>query len=1224
MIPERNILNSIFFEQPEERKDFFNKIELYYSKYSGFGKTAEIIYKIKKRRGKYYYLPIGGSLNRDYLINNLENLNLDLKKGKESYLHLDLSETDNDDLMNEVLFKLLILRFIDSNEKIFYLGNDIHLIIEIPNGYVLFNKKYKLLNLFKKKYICKLNPLRLEPDVRLIRDSPISIVAEVLSLYESDRIGTQNIDLDSPIRKNAFECETIINKYFKVENHNYYQKINFIKILSVQFKKFTENIYFYCETPEDKGKEDFLKKVRISVIKNFISLANIFTCSPFDSILFKKKKTRQIFKQFDKKEIIQEEIKSLDKEGQKISSFGQIEKSLVFFNLDGYSLSIISNNDKNSKDYKDLKALWNSQNFGEDEDESNELLDYKNMKHKDFLIHIKKLFSINKMNVEELEKLCEKLDNYIFVFDNYIKMIRILLNIEAKIPVILMGETGVGKTKLLEMLATLYGKGICKLYKLQIHAGITDQNIVDFIKEIQLNVQNWGIQNEKIWIFFDEINTCNSLGLITEIMCNHTYFGNKINDDFIFLAACNPYRILDKKKEENHIVYYNIKEKTKLNNLVYNVNALPHSLLNFVFDFASLNDKDEFKYINNTIITLLCRYEKEGLIKDINNEDLKNITNEIIQSISICHNFIKQNYDKSSISLREIRRFGIFFEYFIKYYKKSNKNYKLIMKSSLNMAIYLCYYLRFNDKKYRKNLARKLKIFYEETSFKRFPESEIKYLTEQITIKKGRGLVLNRILKENLFTCFTCIKNKIPLIIVGKPGTGKSLSFKILYDSLNGNYLESTLFQNKEKLYRYFYQGSETSTSFGIIAKFNKAINAHKRNSKGNIIILVYFEQISLADKSNNNPLKILHFLLERDNNSYYPIPFLGISNWRIDAATMNRVLSLEVNEYDVENLEEIAFSLARNIDEELAQKYRYFFEILAKTYNKYYQFNKDNIQQENQDFHGIRDFYNLIKIAMEELIEKKNELIKQKTKILIEVGIFSLNRNFGGLENSSTKINEIFKKEYAYKYGEQSFDIKFNFSVLDYIRKNIMFSNKRYLMLISEENDGIYMAKYIINSLFKKYIELVGSKFKLDLKSEKYSKEILNRIKYIVETDNVLILKDLDDIYPFLYDLFSQNFAYIGEKRFVNIAFDSEALYSEVHKDFRIIIIVNSEQIKNKEIDLPLLSRFEKHIINFNMLLDEIDIEISKKIYEYIEFISSFNNNKNSEIDLKNLLINC
>ena len=64
------------------------------------------------------------------------------------------------------------------------------------------------------------------------------------------------------------------------------------------------------------------------------------------------------------------------------------------------------------------------------------------------------------MNIEKLKQLCEKLGNYIFVCDNFIKMVRILLNIEAKIPVILMGETGVGKTKLLEMLTTLYGKGL--------------------------------------------------------------------------------------------------------------------------------------------------------------------------------------------------------------------------------------------------------------------------------------------------------------------------------------------------------------------------------------------------------------------------------------------------------------------------------------------------------------------------------------------------------------------------------------------------------------------------------------------------------------------------------------------------------------------------------------------------------------------------------------------
>ena len=70
-------------------------------------------------------------------------------------------------------------------------------------------------------------------------------------------------------------------------------------------------------------------------------------------------------------------------------------------------------------------------------------------------------------------------------------------------------------------------------------------------------------------------------------MCNHTYLGKKINDNFIFLGACNPYCVINKKMRESGLIYYNKKEKNKLNNLVYSVKPLPHSLLNFVFDFGS-------------------------------------------------------------------------------------------------------------------------------------------------------------------------------------------------------------------------------------------------------------------------------------------------------------------------------------------------------------------------------------------------------------------------------------------------------------------------------------------------------------------------------------------------------------------------------------------------------------------------------------------------------------
>ena len=122
--------------------------------------------------------------------------------------------------------------------------------------------------------------------------------------------------------------------------------------------------------------------------------------------------------------------------------------------------------------------------------------------------------------------------------------------------------------------------------------------------------------------------------------------------------------------------------------------------------------------------------------------------------------------------MREIRRFGIFFEYFMNYFKKMYESTYRKMKSSLNLTLYLCYYLRLNDKDYRKELSNKLKKFYYNSSFLKVPETEIKRITSEMSIEKGKGIALNRALRENLFTCYTCIDNNVPLIIVGKPGTG--------------------------------------------------------------------------------------------------------------------------------------------------------------------------------------------------------------------------------------------------------------------------------------------------------------------------------------------------------------------------------------------------------------------------------------------------------------------
>ena len=96
-----------------------------------------------------------------------------------------------------------------------------------------------------------------------------------------------------------------------------------------------------------------------------------------------------------------------------------------------------------------------------------------------------------------------------------------------------------------------------------------------------------------MWVFLDEINTCNSMGLISELMCKHTYQGKKLPSNIVFIAACNPYRLNKNKANEKIGLNANQanqetknldqKEQQRLkramnSTLVYTVNPLPHSI----------------------------------------------------------------------------------------------------------------------------------------------------------------------------------------------------------------------------------------------------------------------------------------------------------------------------------------------------------------------------------------------------------------------------------------------------------------------------------------------------------------------------------------------------------------------------------------------------------------------------------------------------------------------
>jgi ABC-type oligopeptide transport system ATPase subunit len=215
---------------------------------------------------------------------------------------------------------------------------------------------------------------------------------------------------------------------------------------------------------------------------------------------------------------------------------------------------------------------------------------------------------------------------YVFTADNFIKMILILLRIRENIPVIMMGETGCGKTSLIRKLSELINNGDSKMEILNIHAGITDEEIVKFLfeeKEIdgvkydsiikkaeklkeeeekkykKYKEKGQKYFKKKLWVFLDEINTCNCMGLICEMMTKHSCQGVELPENIFFIGACNPYRYGTKGADTYALKMKNVQEKT----LVYTVNPLPFSLLNFVFNFGNLTPGDEESYINNMVVS---------------------------------------------------------------------------------------------------------------------------------------------------------------------------------------------------------------------------------------------------------------------------------------------------------------------------------------------------------------------------------------------------------------------------------------------------------------------------------------------------------------------------------------------------------------------------------------------------------------------------------------------
>ena len=376
---------------------------------------------------------------------------------------------------------------------------------------------------------------------------------------------------------------------------------------------------------------------------------------------------------------------------------------------------------------------------------------------------------------------------------------------------------------------------------------------------------------------------------------------------------------------------------------------------------------------------------------------------------------------------------------------------------------------------------------------------------------------------------------------------------------------------------------------------------------------------MGLAEISKNNPLKVIHSELEYDENKD-KVAFIGISNWPLDASKMNRGIHLSIIESDEEDLILTALEIAKSYDIRLEQDYKEYYKYLALNYFEYkeklksmtYEF-EQKINRNSKEFHGKRDFYYLIKTASKLFI--KNNFPKENYEIE-NILNESIERNFGGLENSIKIFKQLFKK-YVPNVNEIN-----EYNVMECIKNNILDPKSRYLLIVTKSSLSPYLVKLILDDLNKKYTFYYGSNFEDDNIKGYYSAKVLNKVQITMSYDQVMILKNLTSMYPSLYDLFNQNFRKIGEDNYARIALgDSNTQNYFVNNNFRCIVLLDKTEIDQQ--DPPFINRFEKHIITFEYLLNENEVKMSKQIYHLFQTLIE-SDLKEIKNDLNYQLINC
>ncbi|KAG9334572.1 hypothetical protein JZ751_007508, partial [Albula glossodonta] len=832
---------------------------------------------------------------------------------------------------------------------------------------------------------------------------------------------------------------------------------------------------------------------------------------------------------------------------------------------------------------------------------------------------------------EKIERLCNVLgvpwpcdpdETYELTTDNILKMLAIHMRFRCGIPVVVMGETGCGKTRLIRFLCELRraGANAQNMTLVKVHGGTTSEMIYNKVREAEAKATS-NKQEHKLdsVLFFDEANTTEAVSSIKEVLCDRTVEGEHLVADtgLQIIAACNPYRRHSDKmirRLESAGLGYRVRaEETEnklgsipLRQLVYRVQVLPPSMIPLVWDFGQLNDLTEKIYIQQ----IVRRVVQAGRIS-------AEYVSMITDVLSSSQRYMRSREDECSfVSLRDVERcmqvFGWFHNNhnmllgelgrFLGQNQKRNRQHP--ERSTLDlvenreeqrdpvvwalvMAVGVCYHACLENKDgYRAEICKSLPEEFTPQRFLREITQAQDLLLSGVPL--GKTIARNGALKENVFMMVVCIELRIPLFLVGKPGSSKSLSKTLVADAMQGQAAHSELYKKLKQIHLVSFQCSPHSTPEGIINTFRQCARFQERKNLGEYVSVVVLDEIGLAEDSPKMPLKTLHPLLEEGCIDDEPLPhkkvgFIGISNWALDPAKMNRGIFVSRGDPDENELIESAKGICSS-DRMVLEKVQDVFQPFAEAYLKI---------SEGKGFFGLRDYYSLIKMVFAFAKASKQ---RPSAERIVEAVL----RNFSGRDDMN--VVSVFTDSLCISPDLESI------STIELVKQNISAvgsdDESRYLLVLTKN----YVALQILQQIFFSDLHqpeiIFGSSFPKDQEYTQICRNI-NRVKICMETGQTVVLLNLQNLYESLYDALNQYYVYLGGQKYVDLGLGTHRVKCRVHPDFRLIVIEEKEVVY-EQFPIPLINRLEKHYLDINAVLGSNQKEAMKELEEWVEYFVS------------------